>query len=32
MTVVLKLLHLTRPAIAVFGQKDAQQLRSSEGW
>ena len=23
---VLKLLHLTRPAIAVFGQKDAQQL------
>ena len=25
LTVVLKLLHLTRPAIAVFGQKDAQQ-------
>jgi pantoate--beta-alanine ligase len=26
LTVVLKLLHLARPAIAVFGQKDAQQL------
>jgi len=26
LTVVLKLLHLTRTAIAVFGQKDAQQL------
>ncbi len=26
LTVVLKLLHLTRPAIVVFGQKDAQQL------
>jgi pantoate--beta-alanine ligase len=26
LTVVLKLLHLTRPAIVVFGAKDAQQL------
>ena len=26
LTIVLKLLHLTRPEVAVFGQKDAQQV------
>lgn len=31
LTVVLKLLHLTRPDVAVFGQKDAQQVAAVQG-
>lgn len=31
LTVVLKLLHLTRPDVAVFGQKDAQQVAAVRG-
>ena len=30
LTVVLKLLHLTRPDVSVFGQKDAQQVMAVE--